>query len=89
MRRHTFDFLSFIFGLGFLALGLGFLLPTSPLRVVPFTIDAVRWAWPVLVIGFGLAILRPAFRRREEPTPSGEPPVPPEALAELPPSPLE
>jgi hypothetical protein len=92
MRPHRFDSLSFVFGLLFVALGAVYLFPFQPFGVVSSLITGIRWAWPILIVGIGVAVLLTAFRR-----PGQEATVTTEdtdelslddALEELPPDPL-
>ena len=66
MRRHELDPLSLVFGFLFTAFGLLFLVgqPEAAVRL--------RWLWPVLLLGLGLAILLGARPRRPS-EPAAEP----------------
>lgn len=83
MKRHNLDPISLLAGGFFLTVGIAIGNALSPLRVVRGLIDASRWAWPILVIVVGMALLIPAFKRQ----PVAETPQEDltEALEELPP----
>ena len=61
MRRHEANLTALIAGLLFL--GIGFYgVVVTPHRLA----DSLRWLWPILLIGLGIALLvRPARSRRE------------------------
>ena len=61
MKTHRFDPISFVFGLGFVALAAVFALPDEPWEIF-FDRLTFGWVWPVLVIGAGLALLVPTLR---------------------------
>lgn len=72
MKKHAFDPISFVFGLGFLALAAAIALPDEPWDVF-FSGLAFGWVWPAAVILAGLALLVPtlrAVRRPDEDEPS-------------------
>jgi hypothetical protein len=65
MERHRFDPLSFSFGVIYALIGIIFLIPSSPLDLVPLVRDSGRWLWPLVVLGLGAAILAPMLRRTD------------------------
>ena len=81
MRRHELDPISLVFGVAFT--GLGLLLLTG-------RVDAavrLRWIWPLLLLGLGVAILAGARPRRERaPEAPGAVAEPPAAVAAEPPA---
>jgi hypothetical protein len=71
MRRHSFDPISFVFGLMFAVLGMAFLSGNVDLS----TLHA-SWIWPQPLIALGLLMLFSARRRGEHesrPTDDGDP----------------
>jgi hypothetical protein len=70
MKQHPLDPWSLIGG-GFLALvGLLFLIPAQPFDITDGFREFFGWAFPVLVVAGGLALIGPALRRaRTEPEP--------------------
>jgi len=68
MDRHSFDLLSFAFGLIYLLIGLLFLIPATAFDLVPFITASARWVLPTVVLGLGAAIVIPALRRTPEDT---------------------
>jgi hypothetical protein len=68
MKQHPLDPWSLIGG-GFLALvGLLFLIPAQPFDITDGFREFFGWAFPVLVVAAGLALIGPALRRaRTEP----------------------
>jgi hypothetical protein len=73
MKQHSLDPWSLIGG-GFLALvGLLFLIPAQPFDVTDGFREFFGWAFPVLVVAAGLALIGPALRRsRSEPEPEAD-----------------
>ena len=63
MKRHSFDAISFVFGLLFVILGARFM-------VGPVTFPGLRlsWLWPLTAVALGLALLLTA---RRSDTPQG------------------
>ncbi|MDX1448245.1 MAG: hypothetical protein R3246_04195 [Acidimicrobiia bacterium] len=61
MRKHTFDPISFVFGLGFLGLAAAVALPREPWDVF-FGGLAFGWIWPAAVVLAGVALLVPSLR---------------------------
>ena len=59
MQRHPLDVISLIFGVLFFVVGLPFLLG----RVDLFTLD-LSWAWPLVAIALGAALLITSRRDR-------------------------
>jgi hypothetical protein len=79
MRRHELDPLSLLSGLTFSIAGLLFLAGRVDVAV------RVRWLWPVLLLGLGLAILLGARPRRPAPeagTEAAAPEAPPAEAGE-------
>ncbi|REK12853.1 MAG: hypothetical protein DWQ40_10385 [Actinobacteria bacterium] len=73
MKPHKFDTLSFVSGLIFTGFGLLFLIPASTEDLFDVFVDVGSWAWPLILLGIGLAILVPVFiGGREEPTEEAE-----------------
>jgi hypothetical protein len=77
MRRHSFDPISFVFGLMFAVLGMAFVSGNVDLSNLH-----ASWIWPLPLIALGLLMLFSARRRGEhvsrpteddEPTEVGEP----------------
>ncbi len=70
MKQHPLDPWSLIGG-GFLALvGLLFLIPAQPFDITDGFREFFGWAFPVLVVAAGLALIGPALRRAQpEPEP--------------------
>lgn len=67
MKTHRFDPISFVFGVGFLALAAIIALPTEPWDIF-FSDMTFGWVWPAVVILTGLALLVPTLRAvRAEP----------------------
>ncbi len=83
MQRHRLDPLSLLAGAIFVTAGLAIGNAASPLRVVNGLVNAARWAFPVLVIVIGFALLAPVLKRKPAPEPAGEDLT--DALEELPP----
>jgi hypothetical protein len=80
MKQHSLDPWSLIGG-GFLALvGLLFLIPAQPFDITDGFREFFGWAFPVLVVAAGLALIGPALRRAR----TQEPPAPPADLSDLP-----
>jgi hypothetical protein len=61
MYKHRFDPISFVFGLGFVALALLFTLPADPWDIY-FGGVTFGWVWPLVIIGAGVALLGPMIR---------------------------
>lgn len=61
MKTHKFDTLSFISGLVFTGFGLMFLIPNSTDDLIDTVIDMGSWAWPLVLLGLGLALVVPVF----------------------------
>lgn len=66
MERHTFDVLSFAFGLIYTLAGLIFLLPATPFDLIDAVTTSLRWLWPAAILVIGAAILVPLMRTRDE-----------------------
>lgn len=66
MERHSFDVLSFAFGVVYTLLGLIFLLPMTPFDLVDMVSGSLRWVWPAAVLLIGVAILVPLVRPRAD-----------------------
>lgn len=74
MKQHSLDPWSLIGG-GFLTLiGLLFLIPAQPFDITDGFREFFGWAFPVLVVAAGLALIGPALRRSR----SQDDSVPPE-----------
>lgn len=69
MKRHSFDLVSFLFGILFVGMGL-----TGAFADEDVTFLQVRWLWPVLLITAGLAVV--AFTLRRDDRGPEEPPGP-------------
>lgn len=70
MKLHTFDPLSFIFGVLIAAIGLVFLLMPEAGDIIDVVTDFGSWFWPTVFIAIGLGILAPLVGRKgdgEEP----------------------
>ncbi len=61
MKTHKFDTLSFISGLVFTGFGLLFLIPNQTEDLIDSIVDIGSWAWPLILLGIGLAILVPVL----------------------------
>ncbi len=61
MKPHKFDTLSFVSGLVFTGFGLLFLIPNNTDDLVDVFVDVGGWAWPLVLLGIGLAIVVPVF----------------------------
>lgn len=61
MKPHRFDTLSFVSGLIFTGFGLLFLIPTNTEDLFDAFVDVGSWAWPLILLAIGLAILAPLF----------------------------
>lgn len=66
MKRHSFDVLSFAFGVIYTLIGLIFLIPFTPFDLVDTVALSMRWIWPVAVLVIGVAILVPVLRTRHD-----------------------
>lgn len=66
MKTHKFDTLSFVAGLAFTGFGLLFLIPNNTDALVDVFVDAGGWAWPLVLLGIGLAIVVPVFFRTDD-----------------------
>lgn len=75
MKPHKFDTLSFVSGLIFTGFGLLFLIPNHTDDLIESLVDIGSWAWPLILLGIGLAILLPLFlnQRNLEEDPELEP----------------
>ncbi len=65
MEKHTFDSLSFSFGVIYAVVGLLFLLPATPVDLIEVMLSTSRWLWPAVILGLGAAIIVPALRSGE------------------------
>jgi len=64
MRRHETNLTALVAGLLFVGLGV-YGMSVTPTRLA----DSLRWLWPILLIGLGVALLvRPSRSRREDGT---------------------
>jgi hypothetical protein len=64
MRRHETNLTALVAGLVFLGIGI-YGMAVTPTHLA----DNLRWLWPVLLIGLGVALLlRPSRSRREDST---------------------
>jgi hypothetical protein len=72
MYKHRFDPISFVFGLGFVALALLFTLPADPWDIY-FGGVTLGWVWPLVIIGAGVALLAPMVRPAREAIPETKP----------------
>lgn len=61
MKTHKFDALSFVSGLVFTGFGLLFLIPNQTEDLIDSIVDIGSWAWPIILLGIGLAILVPVL----------------------------
>lgn len=61
MKTHKFDTLSFVSGLVFTGFGLMFLIPSTTDDLIDAVAGIGSWAWPLILLGIGLAILVPLF----------------------------
>jgi hypothetical protein len=61
MKQHRFDTLSFVSGLVFAGFGLLFLIPNNTDNLIDVFVDVGSWAWPLILLGIGLAIIVPLF----------------------------
>jgi formate-dependent nitrite reductase membrane component NrfD len=66
MKPHKFDTLSFVSGLIFTGFGLMFLIPRGTDDLFEVFVDVGSWAWPLVLLGIGLAIIVPVFLNRDE-----------------------
>lgn len=66
MKPHKFDTLSFVSGLVFTGFGLMFLIPNNTDDLVDVFVDVGGWAWPLVLLGIGLAIVVPVFFRNDD-----------------------
>jgi hypothetical protein len=66
MKPHKFDTLSFVSGLVFTGFGLMFLIPNNTDDLVDVFVDVGGWAWPLVLLGIGLAIVVPVFVRTDD-----------------------
>lgn len=67
MKTHKFDTLSFISGLVFTAFGLMFLIPSTTDDLIDAVAGIGSWAWPLILLAIGLAILVPLlFESRDD-----------------------
>jgi formate-dependent nitrite reductase membrane component NrfD len=61
MKTHKFDAISFISGLIFTGFGLMFLIPNTTEDLIDTVVDMGSWAWPLILLGLGLALVVPLF----------------------------
>ncbi len=61
MKPHKFDTISFLSGLVFTGFGLMFLIPRDTEDLINTVADMGSWAWPLILLGLGLALLVPLF----------------------------
>ncbi len=61
MKPHKFDTLSFVSGLVFTGFGLLFLIPNNTDDLIDVFVNVGSWAWPLILLGIGLAIVVPVF----------------------------
>ncbi|MDH3189904.1 MAG: hypothetical protein OEM39_04590 [Acidimicrobiia bacterium] len=61
MKTHKFDAISFISGLIFTGFGLMFLIPNTTDDLIKTIVDMGSWAWPLIFLGLGLALVVPLF----------------------------
>lgn len=61
MKKHRFDTLSFVSGLVFTGFGLLFLIPGNTDALFDVFAGVGSWAWPLILLAIGLAILVPLF----------------------------
>lgn len=66
MKPHKFDTLSFVSGLVFTGFGLMFLIPNNTDDLVDVFVDVGGWAWPLVLLGIGLAIVVPVFFKSDD-----------------------
>ena len=69
MRRHSANLTGLLSGLLFIALGV-YALAAGPDRLA----DALRWVWPIMLLGLGVALLAGSARQnrpRDEVGPEG------------------
>lgn len=59
MKPHKFDTISFLSGLVFTGFGLMFLIPRDTEDLINTVADMGSWAWPLILLGLGLALLVP------------------------------
>lgn len=64
MERHSFDALSFAFGVVYTLAGILFLVPFTPFDLMDLVTASLRWVWPAAILLIGLAILVPLLRPR-------------------------
>jgi hypothetical protein len=67
MRRHETNLGALVAGLMFLGIGV-YGMAVTPERLA----DSLRWLWPILLIGLGVALLVRPSRSRREDSPSDE-----------------
>jgi len=67
MRRHDMNMTALAAGLLFFGIGVYGIIAT-PTRVA----DSLRWLWPIMLIGLGVALLTKPVRSRREHSPSDE-----------------
>lgn len=67
MERHSFDTVSFVFGVLFAAVGILFTVATEPWDLL--TGLSLGWVWAVALIAVGVALLVPALRRTRPESP--------------------
>ncbi len=61
MKTHKFDAISFLSGLVFTGFGLMFLIPNTTEDLINTVVDMGSWAWPLILLGIGLALVVPMF----------------------------
>lgn len=61
MKPHKFDTISFLSGLVLAGFGLMFLIPKNTEDLINTVADMGSWAWPLILLGLGLALLVPLF----------------------------
>jgi hypothetical protein len=66
MKPHKFDTLSFVSGLVFTGFGLMFLIPNNTDDLVDVFVNVGGWAWPLVLLGIGLAIVVRVFLRTDD-----------------------
>lgn len=59
MKTHKFDAVSFLSGLVFTGFGLMFLIPNTTEDLINTVVDMGSWAWPLILLGLGLALVVP------------------------------
>lgn len=80
MKQHQLDPWSLIGGVVLTGLGLLFLIPAEPFDLTNGFRTLFGWAFPVIVVLIGLALIAPAIRRSQERTELPPPPDPFESI---------